>query len=131
MRLILTALIFVGGLANLVIGLGFLAMPYSLIGGFGLDPQGAAGLSTTRADFTAFFALSGVAMLYGGWKRSGEVLLVPAALFGIAFVGRAFSLVADGAYEGFAMPMLIEAVTTVVCLAGWRALPHDPPSSEF
>jgi hypothetical protein len=131
MRLILTALIFVGGLANLVIGIGFLAMPHSLVGGFGLDPQGAAGLSTTRADFTAFFAVSGLAMLYGGWKRSGEVLLVPAGLFGIAFVGRALSVIADGAYEGFAMPMAIEVATTVVCLAGWRMLPHEPPSSEF
>ena len=131
MRLILTALIFVGGLAYLVIGIGFLAMPHSLVGGFGLDPKGAAGLSTTRADFTAFFAVSGLAMLYGGWKRSGEVLLVPAGLFGIAFLGRAVSLIADGAYGGFAMPMAIEAATTVVCLAGWRMLPHEPPSSEF
>jgi hypothetical protein len=131
MRLILTALIFVGGLANLVIGIGFLAMPHSLVGGFGLDPQGAAGLSTTRADFTAFFAVSGLTMLYGGWKRSGEVLLVPAGLFGIALIGRIVGVVADGAYEGFLMPMAIEALTTLVCLAGWRVLPHEPPSSEF
>jgi hypothetical protein len=131
MRLILTALIFAGGLAYLVIGIGFLALPHSLVGSFGLDPQGAPGLSTTRADFTAFFVIAGVAMLYGGWKRSGEVLLVPAGLFGIAFLGRAVSLIADGAYGSFAMPMAIEAATTVVCLAGWRILPHGPPSSEF
>jgi hypothetical protein len=29
------------------------------------------------------------------------------------------------------MPMAIEAATTLVCLAGWRTLPHEPPSSEF
>jgi hypothetical protein len=131
MRLVLTALIFAGGLAYLVIGIGFLALPHSLVGGFGLDPQGPAGLSTTRADFTAFFVVAGLAMLYGGWKRSGEVLLVPAALFGIALIGRIVGAFADGTYEGFAMPMAIEAATTLVCLAGWRMLPHEPPSSEF
>jgi len=131
MRLILTALIFAGGLAYLVIGLGFLAMPHSLIGGFGLEPQGAMGLSTARADFAAFFAISGLAMLYGGWKRSGEVLLVPAGLFGIALLGRIVGVIADGTYEGFLMPMAIEVLTTAVCLAGWRVLPHEPPSSEF
>lgn len=131
MRLILTALIFAGGLAFLVVGIGFLIMPLSLLDGFGLDTQGAAGLSTTRADFTAFFGVSALAMLYGAWKRSGEVLLVPAGLFGIAFIGRAVSLPLDGAYPGAGMPMVIEAVTTIICLAGWRVLPHDPPSSEF
>jgi hypothetical protein len=131
MRLILTALIFVGGLAYLVIGLGFIALPANLIGGFGLDPQGAAGLSTTRADFTAFFVVSGLSMLYGGWKRSGEILLVPAFLFGIALLGRTVSAIVDGTYDGFLGPMAIEALTTLVCLTGWRVLPHEPPSSEF
>jgi hypothetical protein len=131
MRLILTALIFVAGLGFLIMGLGFLLMPHSLIEGFGLDTQGPAGLSTTRADFSAFFGVSGLTMLYGAWKRSGEVLLVPVALFGIAFIGRAISLFADGGYAGFAMPMAVEAGTTLICLAGWRVLPHDPPSSEF
>jgi hypothetical protein len=32
-------------------------------------------------------------MIWGAWKRNGELLLVPAALFGIAFAGRAVSLV--------------------------------------
>ena len=131
MRLILTALIFVGGLAYLVVGIGYLAMPGNLVGGLGLDPQGAAGLSTARADFTAFFAVAGLAMLYGGWKRSGEVLLVPAGLFGIALLGRVADLIVEGAYDGFWMPMAIEALTTIVCLVGWRALPHEPPSSEL
>jgi hypothetical protein len=131
MRLILTALIFAGGLASLIIGLSFLVMPHSLIDGFGLSPQGPAGVSTIRADFTAFFAVAGAAMLYGAWKRSGEVLLVPVGLFGIAFVGRTISVFVDGSYTGVAMPMIVEAATTILCLAGWRLLPHEPPSSEF
>jgi hypothetical protein len=131
MRLILTALIFLGGLAYLFIGLRFIALPAASLTGFGLDATGAAGLSTTRADFTAFFVVSALAMLYGAWKRSGEVLLVPAFLFGIALTGRIVSVFADGAYDGFIQPMAVEALTVLVCLAGWRVLPHDPPSSEF
>lgn len=131
MRLILTALIFVGGLAYLVIGLGFIAMPHSALPGFGLSADGPAGWSTARADFTAFFVTAGLAMLYGAWKRSGEILLVPAFLFGIALLGRTVSLFADGTYEGFAGPMAIEALTLALSLVGWRLLPHEPPSSEL
>lgn len=131
MRLILTALIFVGGLIYLVVGLTFLAMPQNLIGGFGLEPQGAAGLSTARADMTAFFVTAGLAMLYGAWKRSGEVLLVPAFLFGIALLGRTVSVFADGTYESYLGSMAVEALTLALCLVGWRLLPHEPPSSEL
>jgi hypothetical protein len=131
MRLVLTALIFLGGLAYLVIGLRFIALPAASLTGFGLEAPGAAGLSTTRADFTAFFVVSALAMLYGAWKRSGEILLVPAFLFGIALTGRIVSAIVDGTYEGFLMPMAIEALTVAVTLAGWRVLPHEPPSSEF
>ena len=97
----------------------------------GVEPVGLEALSTTRADFTAFFVTAALAMLYGAWKRSGEVLLVPAFLFGIALTGRIVSVVVDGTYEGFLMPMTVEALTTLVCLAGWRVLPHEPPSSEL
>lgn len=131
MRLILTALIFVGGLAYLIIGVNFIAAPASSIAGFALEPQGAAGLSTTRADFTAFFVVSALAMLYGAWKRSGEILLVPAFLFGIALTGRIVSAIVDGTYEGYLLPMAVEALSVAVTLAGWRLLPHEPPSSEF
>jgi hypothetical protein len=131
MRLILTALIFLGGLAYLVIGLGFIALPANSLTSFGLEASGAAGLSTTRADFTAFFIVSALAMLYGAWKRSGEVLLVPAFLFGVALTGRIVSVFVDGTYEGFIQPMAIEALTVAATLAGWRVLPHEPPSSEF
>ena len=63
-------------------------------------------------------------MMRGAWRRAGDVLLVPAALFGIAFVGRLVSLFADGAYEGFWVPMGIEALVVVVSLAGHYLLPH-------
>ncbi|HEX7712323.1 MAG TPA: DUF4345 family protein [Sphingomonadaceae bacterium] len=124
MRLILTALLFVGGLLFVFYGLSFLIVPASIGAGFGLQPATAMGWATIRADMTAFFIVCGVCMMVGAWKRSGDVLLVPALLCGIAVIGRAVSAFADGAYDGFWLTMLIEAAVVAVSLAGHRLLPH-------
>jgi hypothetical protein len=124
MRLILTALIFVEGLFFLVMGLGFLFMPASTVTSFHLAPDGAGGLAVLRADFPALFFVGGGAMIWGAWKRNGDLLLVPTAIFGIALFGRCVSLLADGAYPQFSSPMLVEAAAVVLSLVGSRVLPH-------
>jgi hypothetical protein len=124
MRFILTALLFVAGLIYAVIGLNFLYQPDAAATGFGLVADGVRGLSTLRADFAAFFLLSGFCMVWGGWRRNGDLLLVPAALFGIAFAGRALNLAMAGPYPQFWQPMLIEALTVALCVAGNRMLLH-------
>ena len=124
MRLILTALIFAMGLFFLVMGLNFLAMPQSAGAGFGLTPDGPAGLAVLRADFPALFFVGGLAMIWGAWKRNGDLLLVPAALFGIAFVGRAVTAAVDGIYPEFWLPMSVEAFHVVLLLAARQLLPH-------
>jgi len=78
MRLILTALIFAGGLLFLVLGLQFLLMPSAIASDFGLAPDGAKGLAVLRADFPALFFVGGGAMIWGAWKRNGDLLLIPA-----------------------------------------------------
>lgn len=125
MRLILTALIFVEGLLFVWFGLGFLLMPASSATGFGLSPIGEQGLAVLRADFPALFFVGGFAMIWGAWKRNGELLLVPVGLFGIAFLGRAISAVADGAYPAFWVPMVAEAAAVALSLLGARMLPHE------
>ena len=124
MRLVLTAAIFAGGLLFLVLGLQFLLMPASGGASFALSPEGAAGLAVLRADFPALFFVGGGAMLWGAWKRNGDLLLVPAALFGIALLGRFVSLAADGAWPGFWQPMLVEAAAVILTLVASRVLPH-------
>lgn len=124
MRLILTALLFVEGLFFLFMGAGFLLDPAGSGAGFALSPDNEAGLATIRADMTAFFLVAGGCMIWGAWKRKGDPLLVSAALFGIAFVGRAVNVLAVGSHEDFWLPMLVEAFTVVLCLIGSRALPH-------
>lgn len=124
MRILLTALIFVGGLFYFVTGLGFLVDPVNSGATFGLTASGADGLSTMRADMTAFFVVAATCMLFGAWRRNGDVLLVPAGLFGIALLGRIVSVAADGTEPGFWLPMAVEAITVVVLLVASRALPH-------
>jgi peptidoglycan/LPS O-acetylase OafA/YrhL len=125
MRLILTALIFVEGLFFLVMGAGFLATPASTVASFHLMPDGAGGLAVLRADFPALFFVGGGAMIWGAWKRNGELLLVPAAIFGIALFGRCVSVAVDGTYPQFWFPMLVEALAVVLSLVASRVLPHQ------
>lgn len=124
MRLILTAVIFVLGLLFVVQGFNFMILPAGAAPGFGLAPNGAAGLAVLRADFPAFFLVGGGALIWGAWKRNGDILLIPALLFGIAFFGRCVSIFADGVYEGFWFPMAVEASTVILSLIGSRVLPH-------
>lgn len=124
MRLILTALLFLFGLFNLFLGVSFFLDPARLGAAFNLSPMGPGGLAVLRADMTAFFLVAGGCQLWGAWRRNGDLLLVPALLFGIAFTGRAISAALDGTAEGFAMPMAIEAFQVALAIAAWRVLPH-------
>jgi hypothetical protein len=125
MRFVLTALAMIGGIVFTLIGLGFLFQPDSTAAGFALLPNGIPGLAVLRADMTAFFVVGGGCMIWGAWKRNGELLMVPAALFGIAFTGRLVSAVVDGATPEFWLPMLVEAATVAVSLLASRHLPHS------
>jgi hypothetical protein len=120
MTIFLRAALLLLGLLYLAIGTGFLFEPDRLGEAFGVAAAGTQGLSTMRADFTAFFWVLGGSLVWGGWRSRGDVLWVAAALIGIALAGRAFSLLTDGNYAGAPQPMVIEAVTLVLALVGAR-----------
>ncbi|MGX7894341.1 hypothetical protein [Tsuneonella sp. HG222] len=124
MRFILTALAMIGGIVFAFIGLGFFFTPETSGMDFGLAPTGTMGLAVLRADMTAFFLVSAVCLIWGAWKRNGELLLVPAGLFGIAFCGRLLSAVVDGIYDQFWLPMTVELAVTIVSVMASRVLPH-------
>ena len=130
MRFVLTALAMIGGIVFTLIGLGFFFVPDTAGASFSLLPDGVPGLAVMRADMTAFFVVGGVCMIWGAWKRNGELLLVPAALFGIAFCGRLLTVIIDGPSRQFWLPMLVEAATVIVTLLGSRHLPHDAVGEE-
>lgn len=132
MRLVLTSLIFLVGLFDLFMAGSFLFTPLDAGAGLGVTAiglmggaQGAApGISTIRADFAAFFGVSALCMMWGAWRRNGDLVLVPGLLFGAAFLGRAVNLVAVGTYPAWAFPMTIEAFHFALLIAAWRILPH-------
>ncbi|MFM5923914.1 MAG: DUF4345 family protein [Novosphingobium sp.] len=124
MRIALTALVFLFGLFDLFMGLNFLFNPQVTAQGFGLAPAGTQGLSTLRADFTAFFGVVAACMMIGAWRRNADLLLVPAALMGTAVSVRALSLSLDGSYPGWQVPMLVEITHVILLIAAWRVLPH-------
>lgn len=124
LRTLLIGLIFVAGMFNLFLGISFLYDPAGMGGQFGLSPNGPLGFAVLRADFTAFFVVIGLCMLRGAWKRNGDVLLVPAALFAIAFCGRALTALLNGTQAGFFEPMAAEAAQFVLLVIGWRWVPH-------
>ena len=124
MRLILTGLMFLFGLFNLFLGASFLLNPVQMGGEFHLSPLGTGGMAVLRADMTAFFLVAGGCQLWGGWRRNGDLLLVPIALFAIAFSGRAISALVDGTIPGFWFEMSVEALQVVLGIAAWRLLPH-------
>ena len=120
MRLVLAILLFGFGLMFALLGIGFLIDPLSSAIGFGLATDTTLAKATLRADMTAFFVVTGGCMIWGAWRRAGAVLLVPAALLGIALFGRIVNLVVEGAHEGFWLPMTVEALGVLLCLEAAR-----------
>ena len=72
MRLILTALLFLFGLFNLLLGVGFLVDPVGLGTNFNLSPVGVGGMAVLRADMTAFFLVAGGCQHDRTASRSGD-----------------------------------------------------------
>lgn len=126
MVFVVRALLIVAGLFFIAIGGSFLVYPASQGSDFGLQAVDARGLSSLRGDFTAYFWVAGAGLVIGGWRKHRGALLVAIALLGITFLARALSLALDGFYEGWAMPMGVEAVTVALALAGWRLFAAQP-----
>ena len=124
MRFVLTALVYLSGLFCLFLAVGFLIDPVTSASQLGIRPDGVAGSSTIRADFTGIFGVTGLAMLWGAWRRNGDLLLAPAVFYAVAFTGRAIDLAVNGTYSDCFRPMAVEAFWAVLLFAAWRVLPH-------
>lgn len=123
MHLVLSAIIALLAILDVIVGVGFLVNPAQAGGDFGLSAPGNAGTSALRADFTAFFLVAALFMGWGAWRRRGELLLAPLALFVIAFTGRLINLLVEGNYEGWWTPMAVEMAHIVVLALAIRAWP--------
>lgn len=110
------------GLFGLAFGAWFFAETQSAAAYFFVQPIGAAGQATLRADMSSFFLVSAAWAFFAARTGRGAALLVPGALYAIAITGRAVNLIVNGAYEGAALPMIVEAVLIALCVFGYRAL---------
>jgi len=124
MRFAITALVYLSGLVCLFMAVGYLIDPAGSAAQLGVKADGAAGISTIRADFTVFFGLTGAAMVMGAWRRNGDLLLVPALVYATAFVGRAIDLAINGTYPMFYVPLATGAFWSGLLFAAWKVLPH-------
>ncbi|UVI39383.1 DUF4345 family protein [Qipengyuania spongiae] len=126
--MILRAIIILLALFDMIVGAAFFFTPGGSGRDFGLKADGAAGLSTLRADLTAFFVVSALCMAWGAWRRRADALLAPLALFAIAFTGRLANLVVAGTYERWWEPMAVEMFHIAVlglAVRTWRWGPHS------
>lgn len=86
----------------------------------------AAAANTLRADFSAFFLVAAGGALLGALIPSwNKALLVPAALFGTALVGRLIGVsMGDYVNNGIVQAMIIEALSVMLLVGGWWILSH-------
>lgn len=125
MRLFVTALVFLIGLFMILIALSVLFQPATTAPSLlGITPDNPHAMSSLRGDVQGFFAIIGISMLWGAWKRSGDLLLVPAIIMVLVIIGRLVSLSQDGNYEGFGMAVGAEAVIAGILLWARSLLPH-------
>lgn len=125
MRTALSAILILGAILDGVLGFRFLSNPAGIGQEFGLRAAGAMGLSAMRADFTAFFLVAAVFMLFGALRKRGDALVAPLLLFLVALTGRALNLLMVGSYPGWWLPMAVEAshvavLTAAIASFGWR-----------
>lgn len=108
-----------------LIGLRGLADPSSYGAMFGLTVEDSA-VNTIRADLSAFFLVAAGGAATGALvPRLERALLVPAALFGTALAGRLFGVLSgDLVSVTVVQAMIIEALTLILMLTGFRLLPR-------
>lgn len=106
-----------------IVGMRGVVDPTSYTDTFGIVVEGVA-TNTIRADLSAFFLVSAGAATIGalvpGWSRA---LLVPAALYGTALLGRLLGVsMGDAMNFGVVQAMIIEALSVGLMLGSWWIL---------
>lgn len=123
MTVALRILIGLWGLAFGLLGLRGILDPSVFIAQFGVQGPGAS-INTIRADFGAFFLVSAAGALWTAWRpHDAKLLYIPAALFGMALVGRLLGLaLGDPASAANHQAMMIEGISVALLLFAARRL---------
>ena len=110
-----------GGLLLIFMGSQFLIDPVGAGADFGLQVEGAHGLTSVRADFTSFFTVAGACLIWGAWAKRRDPLLIGAALMLVTLAARLIGLAVDGSFDGFIPPIVVEGVLGLTALGAARA----------
>lgn len=100
-----------------LVGIQGLLSPAPYADMFGVT-GGATGINTLRADLSAFFLVSAAGALVGALRPgASRALLIPAALFGTALLGRAVGLtLGDTLTAEITQAMIAEAISAALML---------------
>ena len=123
MAMALRIALILGGALLLFMASGFLLDPATAGADFGIEAPGPHGLTSIRADMTAFFGVGGACLIWGALRARPDPLLIGAALMLVTLVARLVSLVEFGSFEGYIIPMVVELVLGVLAIAGAKVLP--------
>ncbi len=123
MIIALRGVLVLGGLLLAFVGAGFFLNPAQSGADFGVSAAGAHGLTSIRADFTAFFIVTAACLVWGAIARRRDPLIIGGALMLIPLFGRLLSLSVNGSFDGYLPPMAVEAVLGISALIGARVLP--------
>lgn len=114
-----------------IVGLRGIFDPTSYTETFKFAITGVA-INTLRADLSSFFLVSAGSAALGalmpGWSRA---LLVPAALYGTALIGRLIGVGSgDFVNAGIVQAMIVEALSTGLMAGSWWKLSQTPTPAE-
>lgn len=126
---VLRGAVLLWALLFIIVGVQGILDPSSYAETFGIGIEGTAA-NSVRADMSAFFLVAAGAAAVGalvrGWTRA---LLVPAALFGTALVGRLIGAgMGDAVDSGIVQGMIIEALSVALMLGSWWVLSRPAPA---
>lgn len=130
---ILRGAVLLWALLFVIVGVQGILDPATFTKTFGIGIEGTAA-NSVRADMSAFFLVAAgsaaIGALMPGWANA---LLVPAALYGTALLGRLIGAgLGDAVDSGIVQAMIIEALSVALMLGAWRVLsrPAAVPSPE-
>jgi len=116
-------LVGLAGLFSIIMGLQTFFVPETsaLALGFGTSIPDL-GMNTLRADIGAFFLAAAVFCGVGLFSGRPGAIYGAALLYGLALTGRVLGIVMDGAPDGIATPIIVEAVLITFLVTGARTL---------
>ena len=108
--------ILIGLLSVPLAGLGMktMFMPKSMVEKMGVEPHGAHGLNTMRADIGGLLLSSAALLVLGLVTMNTAYFLAVAVVMGVVALGRVIGLAVDGFDKDVVPPLVVELVLVAV-----------------